>query len=136
MLKIAILWPAIAQAALIAASYIILFRARRDAIRSGAATSTDFAPGEEPPASAAGRRLVANQFELPLLFFVVVGFLFLVDGVSILELALAWLFVLSRLLHMVGSVRGPLTLRHASFFAGFVILCVLWVDLAVRILGI
>ncbi|MCX5515081.1 hypothetical protein C3941_12055 [Kaistia algarum] len=134
MLKTVIFWPAIAQVALILVGYVYLFCARLAAVGSGAVTSTDFAPGEEPAESAAGRRHLANQFELPMLFFVVIGFLFLIDGISILELALAWLFVAARLLHTIGSLKGPLTLRHSSFFAAFLLVVALWVDLAIRIL--
>ena len=75
-----------------------------------------------------------TAFELPLLFFVVVGFLFGINGVSILELAVAWLFVLSRLVHTFAALSGQLLLRHVSFLAGFVLVFFLWLDLAVRIL--
>ncbi|MBN8999031.1 MAG: MAPEG family protein [Rhizobiales bacterium] len=136
MLKTAILWPTIAQALLIFAAYVVLFRARRDAVARGEVVSTDFAPWDEPAASAAGRRLLANQFELPVLFFVVVGFLFLIDGVSLIEVAIAWAFVTSRLFHMLGSLRGPLVLRHIAFFIGFVLVAALWVDLALRLLRV
>ena len=134
MLKTVILWPAIAQAALIFLAYVELGRARAGAVRSGKVRDTDFAPGTEPPESAAGRRLVANQFELPLLFFAVVGFLFLVDGVSVIELTLAWLFVASRAAHLVASVARHLQGRHVSFLVGFLVVVALWVDLAVRLL--
>ncbi len=135
MLKTVILWPAIAQFVLIACVYLWLSVTRQQALRSGAVPDTDFAPGiDEPRASAEARRHLANQFELPLLFFVVVGFLFGIDGVSILELCVAWLFVLSRLVHTFAALSGQLLLRHVSFLAGFVLVFFLWLDLAVRIL--
>jgi len=135
MLKTVILWPAIAQFFLIACVYLWLGITRQQALRSGAVPSTDFPPGaDEPAASATARRHLANQFELPLLFFVVIGFLFGIDGVSIVELAVAWLFVLSRLVHTLASLSGQLLLRHVSFLVGFVLVFFLWLDLAVRIL--
>lgn len=134
MLKTVIFWPAIAQAALTLLCYFYLGYERQRSVRDGEVTDTDFAPGQEPPGSAAGRRLVANQFELPVLFFVVIGFLFLIDGISVLELALAWLFVASRIVHAFASLRGRLALRHVSFFAGFLLVAALWLDLALRIL--
>ena len=134
MLKTVIFWPAIAMAVLIFISYLNLGRARAAAVRSGAVKDTDFAPGQEPPGSAAGRRLVANQFELPMLFFVVIGFLFAISGVSILELVLAWAFVAARALQIVGSLMGPLVLRHWSFFAAFLLVVALWADLAIRLI--
>jgi len=135
MLKTVILWPAIAQFALIAFCYLWLGITRRNAVSSGAVPTTDFAPGaSEPDASATARRHLANQFELPILFFVVVGFLFGVNGTSILEVVVAWLFVASRVFHTIASLNGPLALRHVSFLVGFLLVCFLWLDLAVRIL--
>ncbi|MCX5519846.1 MAPEG family protein [Kaistia defluvii] len=135
MLKTVILWPAIAQFALIAFCYLWLGITRRNAVASGAVTSTEFAPGaKEPDASATARRHLANQFELPILFVVVVGFLFGINGTSILEVVVAWLFVASRVIHTIASLKGPLVLRHLSFLVGFLLVCFLWLDLAVRIL--
>lgn len=135
MLKTVILWPAIAQFALIALCYVWLGITRQRALGSGAVPSTDFAPGvAEPDASATARRHLANQFELPILFFVVVGFLFGINGTSILEVVVAWLFVASRVVHTIASLRGPLALRHVSFLVGFLLVCFLWLDLVVRIL--
>lgn len=134
MLKTVLLWPAIAQTALIFLAYVELGRARAAAVRAGRVPDTDFAPGSEPPESAAGRRLVANQFELPLLFFVVIGYLILTDGVSVIELLLAWLFVASRAVHLVASVVLHLKARHLSFTVGFLVVVALWADLALRLL--
>jgi hypothetical protein len=135
MLKTVILWPAIAQFALIAFCYVWLGITRQTAVRSGAVPNTDFPPGvDEPSASATARRHLANQFELPLLFFAVIGFLFAVNGVSIVELAIAWLFVASRVVHTLASLGGRLLLRHVAFLVGFLLVAFLWLDLAFRIL--
>ncbi|MBB5755239.1 MAPEG family protein [Prosthecomicrobium pneumaticum] len=135
MLNTAILWPAIVQALLIFAIYVRLGATRSRAVRSGAVPSTDFAPWDkEPDDSRAARRHLANQFELPVLFFAVVGFLFLVDGVSLLELVLAWLFVAARIGHTVGALSGPLALRHGAFALAFSAVLALWIDLAVRLI--
>lgn len=135
MLKTAILWPAIAQFVLIALCYVWLGIQRQAAMRSKAVPTTDFAPGaDEPRGSFEARRHLANQFELPVLFFAVIGFLFAVDGVSFLELAVAWLYIVARVLHSVGALAGPLALRHIAFFAAFLLCTVLWIDLAIRII--
>ncbi|MCX5493904.1 MAPEG family protein [Kaistia dalseonensis] len=135
MIKTVILWPAIAQFALIAFCYVWLGATRQRAVASKAVASTDFPPGaDEPRASAEARRHLANQFELPLVFFAVIGFLFMIDGASILELALAWAFVIARVAHTIGALAGPLALRHGAFLVAFVLVVLLWVDLAVRIL--
>ena len=135
MLKTAILWPAIVQAVLIFALYVRLGFVRRRAVASGAVPSTNFPPwADEPPAAREMRRHLANQYELPVLFFVVVGFLFLIDGISIVELTVAWLYILFRILHSIGALSGPLMLRHGAFTLAFLCVVFLWIDLAVRLI--
>ena len=104
----ALLWPAIAEAALIGVIYAALFFVRQKAIREGRVATTDFAPGDEPADSAAVRRHLVNHFELPVLFFAVIAFLVALNSVSRLDVWLAWGFVASRVVHTVGSLRGPL----------------------------
>lgn len=135
MLKTAILWPAIAQFVLIALCYVWLGLQRQRATASGAVPSTDFAPGaQEPKASAEARRHLANQFELPVLFFAIIGFLYAIAAVSYLEVIVAWLYVVARALHSFGALKGPLQLRHVAFSIAFLLVAVLWIDLAIRII--
>ena len=128
-----LLWPAIVQAALIGLVYTLLGIVRRRAVVTGRATSTDFAPWDEPRESAEVRRHLANQFEMPLLFFVVIGYLVAVNAVSAIDVWLAWTFVASRILHSVGALLGPLWLRHLAFTIGTFLLAGLWVHLVVTI---
>jgi hypothetical protein len=77
---------------------------------------------------------VDNQFQLPLLFYVACG-LALYFGAGWLEVVLAWLFVLSRIVHAV--IFGTSNNVYARFFAyafGFVVLVVFCIDLALRLL--
>jgi len=74
-----------------------------------------------------------NQFQLPVLFYVAAG-LALYFGPTLVEIALAWLFVLSRYAHaLVHITDNHVTRRFAAYFAGLVLLCLFWLDLAVRL---
>ncbi len=133
MIATAILWPAIAQVALIGAVYAALGFARGRAVMERRVADTDFAPGTEPADSAAIRRHLRNQFEMPILFFVVVGYLVTLGAATTFEVWVAWGFVVSRIVHSVGALRGPLWLRHAAFTVGALLVAALWASLVWRI---
>lgn len=74
-----------------------------------------------------------NQFQLPLLFYVgclvAIGF-----GATLLEVALALAFVVSRYVHAAIHVTSNHVIkRFYAYTAGLVLLCLLWLDLAVRL---
>jgi hypothetical protein len=130
----ALLWPAIVQAALIGAVYVSLSFVRGKAVVGGDVPDTDFAPWDEPRESAAVRRHLANQFEMPLLFFVVVGYLVATGAANAFDVWCAWGFVASRVVHSIGALRGPLWLRHAAFSLGALLVAGLWLHLAATLL--
>ncbi len=134
-LDTALLWPAIAQAVLIALVYGLLGLVRRRAIRAGKVPDSDFPPGDEPADSAAVRRLLANQFELPVLFFAVVAFLTIVGGVSTFATIVAWIYVATRAVHSYAALRGPLLLRHTAFTIAFILVAILWLLLILKLVG-
>ena len=74
-----------------------------------------------------------NQFQLPVLFCVG-ALLALYFGPTIFEVLLAWLFVVTRYVHAyVHITDNHVVRRFAAYFAGLLILCVLWLDLVVRL---
>jgi hypothetical protein len=75
-----------------------------------------------------------NQFQLPLLLYVAV-FAALYLGPSLLEVLLAWLFVASRYVHAcIHLTNNHVIRRFAAYTAGLVVICILWLDLLVRLL--
>jgi hypothetical protein len=78
---------------------------------------------------------VRSQFELPMLFYVLVAFALILHKADLIFAVLAWLFVLTRLVHAyidTTSNRGPT--RAQAFFAGAIILMVMWGYFAVQVL--
>ena len=135
MLKTVILWPAIAQAALIFLTYIRLGMARSGAVRSGSVRDTDFAPGSEPPESARGRRAVANQFELPVVFFALIMLAMEVAATGYVMATLAWIFVASRVVHTLVHIgSNQLPLRGAVYGIGAIVLMAMWVGVLLAVL--
>jgi hypothetical protein len=134
--NLAIFWPAVAQAFLTLGVYFVLLGRRRAAIRSGAGMDTFRVSGAEPDGSAAASRNVANQFELPVLFYAVCLALYVTNGASWLAVALAWIFVVSRLVHAAVHL-GPndVSRRFAAFVVGFAAVALLWLVFALHLLG-
>lgn len=138
MLQTAIFWPLIAQTALIYAIYLVASSRRMGAVKNGTAKAQDFKiPIIEPGPSATAIRSLSNQFELPVLFYVVCILLSLVNGVNTLTLLLAWIFVLTRVFHaFVHVTSNRLRLRRPAFIAGLLVNLVLWVALALKLAGV
>lgn len=135
--NLAIFWPMIAQGFLTLGVYGVLAMRRKKLVGDKAALAAWRSSGTEPEPSAAAARNVANQFELPVLFYAVCLALYVVNGASWLAVLVAWVFVASRVAHAVihlGSNR--IAQRMPAWLVGFVAVAVLWLILAVHILGI
>jgi hypothetical protein len=131
----AIFWPVIAQVALIHAVYFLMLKRRYRAVLTGLAKAQDYwVPAIEPAPSATAARSLINQFELPILFFLVCILLYVTTGVNYTVLAVAWLFVISRFAHAyVHVTSNRLKLRQRLFVTGFVFNFVLWLLFAVHV---
>lgn len=129
----ATIWPMIAHVALVFVLYWMLYSRRMRAVREGRAEARQFRENREEPAeSLAVRNCLANQFELPVLFHVVSILLYLVDADNPVTVALGWAFVLSRYAHAyVHVTSNRLRHRRAIFIAGYAVLGLLWLWLAV-----
>ncbi|MFZ2103511.1 MAG: MAPEG family protein [Oricola sp.] len=136
MTDTAIYWPLMAQVALTLVAYAVMSKRRVAAVRAEAAKARDFKVPNDPELSATAARNVSNQFELPVLFYVVCLAMYQTNGVDYLTVVLAWLFVVSRIAHAWGHMTSnSLRLRRPLFIAGFVLVFVMWVVFAIRIAG-
>ena len=128
MSNTAIFWPLIVQTALIYTIYVLVSRRRLSAVKAGQATAGDYkVPIIEPEATATVARNLVNQFELPFLFYAVCIILYLVNGVNDVTLALAWLFVLSRIAHSsIHVTTNRVRLRRPIFIFGYLVNGLLW----------
>ena len=69
---------------------------------------------------------IANQFESPVLFYVACLVLFQLNAITAVVLALAWLYVATRLVHALVHVRSNhVPVRMRAFAAGLAITLVL-----------
>lgn len=135
MNQTAILWPMILQVALIYAIYFLMFLRRKAAVQAGSVKVSDFRENRnEPPESLFVRNSLANQFELPVLFFAVCLALYVTNGASVVTVALAWVFAISRVVHAAIHVTSNrIRYRQPAFTLGFLVLLALWALFALHI---
>jgi hypothetical protein len=77
-----------------------------------------------------------NQFELPILFYILVVLAIITRKYDFLFVILEWLFVILRLVHAgIHITSNELRLRFQTFAAGALVLLAMWLIVATRILG-
>jgi hypothetical protein len=77
----------------------------------------------------------SNQFELPMLFFVLIAFILITRVGDLLLLILAWVFVLSRIAHAyVHTTSNDVNWRFRAYGVGVIALFVMWLLFAIKIL--
>jgi hypothetical protein len=75
-----------------------------------------------------------NQFELPVLFYALLGFLLISNLGDPVLVVLAWLFVASRLVHsLIHTTSNELRSRFLAFLAGIVCLLAMWLWFGLRL---
>jgi hypothetical protein len=122
-----ILWPLLAQVALTMFLYAWLTVERMSAVRHGEVEYSCFVFGvDEPRQVARVRRNLANQFELPVIFYAMVVLLIVLDEVTLLDVIAAWVFVGGRVIHtLVQTLTDNVPLRGNVFLINFLAVLVL-----------
>ncbi|MFC6445233.1 MAPEG family protein [Shinella zoogloeoides] len=129
----ATIWPMIAHVALVFCLYLLLSSRRMGAVKEGRARPDQFRENREEPAeSLVVKNAIANQFELPVLFYAVSILLYLVDADNTVTVAGGWLFVALRYAHAyVHVTSNRLRYRRPLFIAGLLVVMLLWIWLGV-----
>lgn len=77
-----------------------------------------------------------NQFQLPVLFYVICVLLLITAMVDVVFLILAWLFVASRLAHAaIHCSTNIVSQRFTAFVVGAGFLVAMWIVFAVRLIA-
>jgi hypothetical protein len=137
--RVTIFWPIVAMAALTFAVAIRMFVIRVGEMRArrihpqAVATSREAATQFQDVAAADNFR---NLFELPVLFYVLCLALYLTDGVTALQLGLAWTFVALRCVHsLVHVTYNKVMHRFRAYALGLVVLMAMWITFALHLAG-
>lgn len=133
----AILLPVFAQVAL---TFFLMFwmaRTRFGAVRAGKVTVSelkrDWTSWPERPTQVAAA--YHNQFQLPVLFYVLVLIALVTTQADFLFVLLSWLFVILRIAHaFVHTGKNDIRARFQVFALGATVLIVMWVYILLKLL--
>jgi hypothetical protein len=111
-----IIWPVLAQVLLTLTMFIVLGARKAKAVKTGEVNRKQAALNNRvwPEDVVKVSNNIANQFEVPVLFYVLCLVLYSINAVGIVAIVLAWLFALSRFAHAyvhIGSNYVPTRLR-------------------------
>lgn len=134
----AILLPVFVQVGLIFGLLIWTGARRLRAVRAGEVRPADVSMGERnwPAPAQQAANTFANQFEVPVLFLVLVPLAIVTRKADLLFVVLSWLFVLTRFVHAwIYLTTNRVPQRFGAFLAGVLVLLVMWAVFAIRILA-
>jgi hypothetical protein len=132
-----VLLPVFVQVALTFALLIWMARARTSSVSRGETRIRDIALRQ--PAWPAQATQISNcydsQFQLPVLFYVLVILAWVTRQADLVFVVTAWIFVLARLAHAyIHTTSNHVPTRFWVFAVGMLVLLLMWIIFAVRIL--
>lgn len=133
-----VLFPLFVQVALTFALIFWTARVRIAAIRTGAAMMKDIALGQQdwPPQATQIANCFNSQFQVPVLFYVLTILAIATRLADLLFVVMAWLFVITRLVHAyIHTGTNYVPHRFNAFAAGVFILLAMWAIFAVRLIA-
>jgi hypothetical protein len=111
--------------------------ARTRSLRSGETRFKDIAL-REPNWSVRATQIAncfSNQFEVPVLFYVLIALALPLRHADLVIVVLSWVFVLTRFVHAgIFVTSNNVPRRGMAWFAGVVVLMAMWIYFALRIL--
>jgi hypothetical protein len=137
VMGIAILYPVLAQIILTLAVAFGMGLHRGRALTSHEVEVEDIALDSSrwPARSRQFANNYGNQFELPVLFYVLCIVAQITNSVDLIFLILAWIFVISRVVHAFEHTTSNVVRRRgAIFFIGYICLCIMTAMLVFRFL--
>src|SRR5689334_15673456 len=134
-----ILAPLFVMVALTFALLVWMGAVRVAAVRRGEVRVRDISLGQSnwPPRVQQISNCYHNQFQLPVLYYVLTILALFLRKADFLFVVMAWIFVLLRIVHAAIHVTSNhVGHRFQAFAAGAVVLLLMWVVFAVRILAL
>jgi len=132
-----VLLPVFVLIGLTFALLIWMATARRNALVSRETKIKDIALGQQnwPVRATQIGNCFKNQFELPVLFYVLIAIALPLRHADNVIVILSWVFVVTRLVHAgIFVTSNDLNRRSLAWFAGVFVLLAMWIYFALRIL--
>jgi hypothetical protein len=132
-----VLLPVFVQVALTFGLLFWMAYTRRTSLSRGDLKVRDIALRQPawPPRATQASNSFDSQFQIPILFYVLVILAWITKQADLLFVVMAWIFVLSRLAHAyVHTTSNHVPTRFNIYALGMVVLLIMWIIFAVRIL--
>jgi len=110
---------------------------RGQALKAGQTTPRDVAAGKAnwPTRAAQVGDCFSNQFEVPVLFYILIALALPLRHADLVIVLLSWVFVVTRFAHAgIFVTSNDVRLRGPAWFAGVLVLFAMWIYFALRIL--
>ena len=111
--------------------------ARRQALVGGGTRIPDIALGQPnwPARATQIANCYANQFELPLLFYILIAIALPIRHADLFIVLMSWVFVVTRFAHAgIFVTSNDLGQRSMAWLAGVLVLFAMWLYFALKIL--
>ena len=111
--------------------------ARRGALVGGQTKIRDIALGQPnwPTRAMQIGNCYRNQFELPVLFYILIAIALPLRHADLIIVILSWVFVVTRFVHAgIFVTHNDLNQRSLAWFAGVLVLLAMWLYFALRIM--
>jgi len=132
-----VLLPVFVLIGLTFALLIWMAGARRNALVSRETKIKDIVLGQQnwPVRATQIGNCFKNQFELPVLFYVLIALALPLRHADNVIVILSWVFVVARLVHAgIFVTSNDLNRRSLAWFAGVLVLLAMWIYFALKIL--
>jgi hypothetical protein len=132
-----VLLPVFVLVGLAFALLLWMAAARRGALVGGQAKIRDIALGQPnwPARATQIGNCYRNQFELPVLFYILIALALPLRHADLVIVVLSWVFVVTRFAHAgIFVSSNDLGQRSTAWFAGVLVLLVMWIYFALKIL--
>src|SRR3954464_8704899 len=132
-----VLLPVFVQVGLTFALLIAMAMGRRKALVSGETKIRDIALGEPnwPKGATQIANCYRNQFELPLLLYVLIALALPLRHADLFIVLMTWVFVVTRFAHAgIFVTSNDVRPRSLAWFAGVLVLLAMWIYFALKML--
>jgi hypothetical protein len=118
---------------LLGLTFAMLLGAARSRSREGETRLKDSTPGDQNWPTRAAQ--LSDQFELPLLFYILIALALPLRHADLVIVLLSWVFVVTRFAHAgILVTSNDVGQRGMAWFAGVLVLFAMWLYFALKIL--
>lgn len=130
------IWPMLAHMLLVLILFLSLSRQKKRAVREGTVdlkkTALDNSAWPDHVLKVSNN--IQNQFQVPVLFYALCLAFAALGSTTLIALGLAWLFVISRVVHSyIHTTSNKVPVRMKVFILGYLLIAAMAVTLAVQL---